>query len=281
MFRLVLGYADGQVICTINSIFCSTESRDLYLALGNAATGIGAIVGPIIGAVVYATLGFQVSLFIFSMFIVVMIFLSTLLLPNSLNDNAATSLDLYLLGLINDNDEDCEPLIASNIEAQPQVEYTKADFTFKKILSHPRAFFCYFCRFMGQFTISYPMPFLSVHMSERYGVPDEFIGYVYMVVSLCFVFSSIAVPLCLRPLPRRFMLFFAFLMLMGGYLIGSHSRLLGIPDAMWPILAGMVLIGCAQGPLTVVVLPEAQETLRLDMNYKIGKEPKLDAFVND
>ena len=279
MFRLVLGYADGQVICTINSIFCSTDKRDLYLALGNASTGIGAIVGPVIGALVYATLGFQVSLFIFSCFIVLMIVLSALLLPNSLNENAETSQDWHLN---EEPSEDLQPLMESAPDqVRQERRFTKADFSFSKILSHPRTAFCYFCRFMSQFTISYPMPFLSVHMNERFGVPDEFIGYVYMIVSLCFVLSAISYPLCLRPIPRRILLVISFVMLSICFAVGSHSKYLGFSDSMWTIIFAMVFLGCAQGPLNVVVLPEASETLRLDLGYEINKEPKLDAYIND
>ena len=54
MCRLVLGYADGQVITTINSIICTSEKRDMYLGLANASRGLGSIAGPVIGAIVYA-----------------------------------------------------------------------------------------------------------------------------------------------------------------------------------------------------------------------------------
>ena len=62
------------------------ENREKYLGMGEAAAGVGLMVGPVLGGFLNTYLGYRDCFFVFSGIIAVNIFISFFVLPNSLND---------------------------------------------------------------------------------------------------------------------------------------------------------------------------------------------------
>ena len=61
------------------------ENREKYLGLGEAAAGIGLMVGPVLGGILNTVLGYRDCFFVFSGILGLNIIISFLVLPNSLN----------------------------------------------------------------------------------------------------------------------------------------------------------------------------------------------------
>ena len=209
-----------------------------------------------------------------------MIVLTAVLLPNSFNNNVETEDDMITAqedeqqALLGDSD--------SNRSTGRRRKFSKNDFTFGKILgTSKRIQFAYLCMFVGCFSVNYSMPFLSIHMHDVFGVPDEMVGFVFMIVTICYTISALLTGLCLRGAPRRMLYAVAFALCAASCIFASHWRVLGFPQKMWTICVAMVLLGLAQGPLAVMVLPEAHHVYCLTKGYVMGLDHKLDAKLND
>lgn len=68
-----------------------SENREKYLGMGEAAAGIGTMVGPVIGSVLYAYFGYFWAFIFFAVMLGFSGILSFFILPNSLNDKVRCS----------------------------------------------------------------------------------------------------------------------------------------------------------------------------------------------
>jgi MFS family permease len=68
-----------------------SENREKYLGMGEAAAGIGTMVGPVIGSVLYAYLGYFWAFMFFAVMLGFSGILSFFILPNALNNKMQSS----------------------------------------------------------------------------------------------------------------------------------------------------------------------------------------------
>jgi MFS family permease len=62
------------------------ENREKYLGMGESAAGIGTMLGPVIGSLLYAYFGYFLAFMFFAAMLAAAGILSFLILPNSLNN---------------------------------------------------------------------------------------------------------------------------------------------------------------------------------------------------
>ena len=62
-----------------------SENREKYLGMGETAAALGCILGPVIGGLLYSSLGYCPAFLVFSALMSIAGFLSYLLLPDNLN----------------------------------------------------------------------------------------------------------------------------------------------------------------------------------------------------
>lgn len=263
MFRLIMGYADGQCLVTINSLICATDEKDRNLALTAASAGIGALVGPVVGSFIYVSAGFPVSLFFFSFLLLLIIVLAVFTLPASFNEELTNSSFLEEI-------DDMIPLILQT--SAPR--FTRRDLSLFSILSHRRQAFVFLVSFCGQFAVQFTLPFLALHLTQSFRIKDALIGYIYLMGALCCIVSVWLVPYTLSGTPRRIIQVISLAGCAASYVLASS-------DALWPVLTGMALLGFSQGPLNVIIMPEAIETFRIEKGYALGRDDALDRYLED
>lgn len=84
-----MGIADALVLSTNNGIVCLAfgEQKAAYLGVMLGGAGLGAIIGPVIGSVVYGIGGYAFTFYFFAGVITINLTLNTLLVPSVLNHN--------------------------------------------------------------------------------------------------------------------------------------------------------------------------------------------------
>ena len=83
ILKLLLGFADGQVNTTVYSMAMTNVNRDYYVALLITSGGFGAMFAPVIGSYFFANYGYPVSLYVFSVMIVMMMILTAILVRDN------------------------------------------------------------------------------------------------------------------------------------------------------------------------------------------------------
>ena len=67
--------------------FAYAENREKYLGMGEAATGIGLMVGPVIGGLINTFFGYVATFLFFALILLLAGILCFFFLPKSLNDS--------------------------------------------------------------------------------------------------------------------------------------------------------------------------------------------------
>ena len=85
--RFVMGYADSLILTTSVSLLGSyfSDQKAKYFGLMEAACGLGLIVGPPIGSLMYGYFGFEGAFMIFSGIILVNLVTCAIFLTSKLN----------------------------------------------------------------------------------------------------------------------------------------------------------------------------------------------------
>ena len=85
--RFIMGYADSLILTTSVSLLGSnfSDQKAKYFGLMEAACGLGLILGPPIGSLMYGYFGFQGAFYVFSIVILINLIVCIFLLPNKLN----------------------------------------------------------------------------------------------------------------------------------------------------------------------------------------------------
>ena len=87
--RFIQGYADSliQAACfsIVGTIFA--DEKDVYIGYIEASIGVGLLVGPPLGSIVYGFAGYAWTFYTFAILIAISTVFSSLFLPNALNKN--------------------------------------------------------------------------------------------------------------------------------------------------------------------------------------------------
>ena len=71
-----------------------SSNRDKYLGMAESASGLGLMLGPVIGSIIYSKLYYMNTFFIFTLILLVNCIVVFFMLPTSLNMNAAVDIEL-------------------------------------------------------------------------------------------------------------------------------------------------------------------------------------------
>lgn len=125
------------------------ENREKYLGMGEAAAGIGLMIGPVIGGILNTYLGYRDTFLCFAGLLFTNIFVSLLILPKSLNNKSEES----------EPDEEFRRSINS-----------KKSVSYMIFLSNRRAMFAYFACAVVCIMTSFSSGFLTVVLTETMDV---------------------------------------------------------------------------------------------------------------
>lgn len=173
------------------------ESKQDILGILEAGAGVGSILGPVIGSIVYAHVGYQGAFYTFGGLIFLNLLMSQFLIPDFINNNKKT-------------DDAIEGKSESLIErtSSPLLEgkqrLTPADLTYGNILSHKRCAFAYSCLGCSLFCIQFSSAFLTIHLKKEFDISKEDMGFVFSCVTVPYVLVAILMPCTVsKIMPKR------------------------------------------------------------------------------
>jgi MFS family permease len=87
--RFMQGYGDSLVLTSSFSMVASnfSEERDKYFGYIEAASGLGLVIGPPIGSMIYGRFGYQWAFYSTSIFVFINVIICMFFVPNKLNLN--------------------------------------------------------------------------------------------------------------------------------------------------------------------------------------------------
>jgi MFS transporter, ACDE family, multidrug resistance protein len=164
--RLIQGFGDSCASISIFSIIGTeyTENQELYFGYLESAVGIGLMLGPVIGQLMYNKVGFEKTFYCTAIIISVSLLLQLFLIPRRLNYSVGESI------------------------VKDEVNPTKK-LTFKIFLKNKRALMASFSAmlamiFMLFYDTIYSNYLISIHISEDY------LGYFFALACAVYSFSA-------------------------------------------------------------------------------------------
>jgi MFS family permease len=224
-----LGNAMIQTACYAIITFSFSDNREKYLGYAEAFTGIGLMLGPVIGGVFYSFFGYFGCFACFSGVILLSMLVSLMITPNALNKNT----DI----------EEADPTYDHN-----NLQLTngrKIEVSFKMFLTNKRSLIAYLSSTIVCFFMSYQSSFLTEVLEKDKGVDEVWNGPILALSSVTYTISCFAVNIFSRRIPRRLLILISFLMLACSTILQGPSGWLGIPDKIVIVLIGFALNGVA------------------------------------
>ena len=86
-FTQGIGNAMVQTACYAIVTFCYSENREKYLGYAEAVTGIGLMLGPVIGGPLYDGLGYFWSFVAFAAILGISMLIALIITPGALNNS--------------------------------------------------------------------------------------------------------------------------------------------------------------------------------------------------
>lgn len=260
--RFLQGLGDIQVQTSCYSVLTSMfpENREKYLGMGEAAAGIGLMIGPVIGGILNTYLGYMECFFCFAGLLFVNIFVNIFILPKSLNNKM--------------EDEEPDEEFRRSINSKKNVSYML-------FLSNRRAMFAYFACAVVCIMTSFSSGFLTVVLTETMEIKEDYVGYILAIPAAAYILSSIFVNKFIDLVPRRIFIAGTFLIYFLATLLLGPSELLSFPKEVYIFMIGYFLSGVAQGFIFIPILPEVIDAVYTKTGVAEGEDVYFDGVVSD
>jgi MFS family permease len=241
-----------QTACYAIITFVYSDNREKYLGYAEAFTGIGLMLGPVIGGPFFTYFGYFGCFASFSGVIFFSMIVSLIITPSALNKNT---------------EEGEEEIDIHNLRL---TDGRKVEVSFKMFLTNKRSLIAYMSSTIVCFFMSYQSSFLTEVLENDKGVPEIWNGPILALSSVTYTISCFAVNIFSGRIPRRLLILVSFLMLAASTILQGPSQWLGLPDNMVIVLIGFALNGVAQGFIFIPLLPDAIESIYIKEKFVEG-----------
>jgi MFS family permease len=257
-----IGNALVQTACYAIVTFVYSDNREKYLGYAEAVTGIGLMLGPVMGGPLYENLGYFESFCCFGGILLLSMTVALIITPSALNDSVG--------------DESQGETSHNGPQDIPK------EVSFKMFLTNRRAMFAFMSCLIVCFFMSYQSAFLTDVLRKEKGVPEAWNGAILALPCLTYTISCILVNLLVGKLPRRLLILVSFLLLAGSMILQGPSKLFGITNTgLAIVLVGFALNGVAQGFIFIPLLPDALEAVFIKEKIVEGENDQLDQIISD
>lgn len=249
------------------------DDREKFIGLAETAIGVGLMLGPFLGGILYHNLGYEWTFYIFALMIFFGGVNCFIWLPNRLNKNDGKSgrvtarSSIISLGIVPEIDEDEE-----EAERPGRVKITNLLF-----FKHKRSAFCLIACSMCMIFLLFFESILSTELDSVYHLKADVSAYIFAIPCFFYAVSSLVVSSLTKCMPRRFLVFLAFVINVIALLMFGPSALLGFPyPSLGLLISGLALNGVCIGFIFTPLLPE--------ILYVVAKEEGLtkdDHLLND
>ena len=107
--------------------------------------------------------------------------------------------------------------------------------------------FATFATFLVLNNYTFIDPVLAIHMNSKFGTSENAIGLYFFMLGIGYVVACLSYGALAMALPRRIIMHSGALIYAGGLMLVGPSKLLGIPDNLWIVWAGLAVTGLGCG----------------------------------
>lgn len=202
-----------------------SENREKYLGLGESATGLGLMLGPVIGGLVNGYFGYFVTFMVFTVMLVFNLILVIFMLPNKLNIKAVHK--------------------PKELKPEDQARLTRAvsTITYSIFIFNRRSIFSFISCSAVCFFISFESSFFTVVLLDHFEINIDYHGYILAIPALAYVVSAILVNYALDIWPRRVFMLMTFIMVSISLFLMGPSETFGFPQYTWLFFLGYTMNG--------------------------------------
>ena len=158
---------------------------------------------------------------------------------------------------------------------------TDKDISFTRILAVPGVAFAYVVTMLGIFNFLIFSAILPLKLTE-FGIGNEDMGYIYMLVSGPYVLTCLVYPLLFSKIPPKLQYVLGLtLAAIGLTLVADSSTLFHLPNSQALVFSGLAIIGCANALNFIPATPEILGLLTVRYRIVDGVDEELVAKMND
>jgi MFS family permease len=275
IIRFLQGFSSSLIQTTMYSLGTNFFPEDKNAMVGyiEAATGIGLIMGPLIGSGLYWLGGY---IFIFYSLGLTFVVCSTCIKPifpsyvDNLRNEAPYSAHSQVSSTREEND-DYTPVQESGLAAEKHVKITvettdddevttNINIGTFELLKYPEYLFAAGSGTLGYFIYGFMEPVLAVRV-KSFNVSQVNIGLFFTVMPVFYIPTSVLVQQVPNGVHKRVLLIMACLMAFFANLFVGPSELFNFPDNLWFMVIGQALRGIIDPFTLVPCLPEMIESV--------------------
>jgi MFS family permease len=152
------------------------EKREEYMGYCESAVGVGLMIGPVLGSVVYGLVGYESTFYIFGGVIFCGLCTVFVLLPGRLN-----------------HAKDSQPEPEKAGDAKKSLNVSGEDHrpvTFRMILTNRRAMIAAVASCFAMIFMLFFDSILSARLKENYDVEEKTTGFIFALGAFCFALAS-------------------------------------------------------------------------------------------
>ena len=251
---------------------CFPEEREDNIAILEAGVGIGMLLGPLAGALLY-TVGGYIMPFWTVAFICIALY-PTLTETINFIEQKEQEITAKQAESRKQLNETTDGMIDSESgESRPATKKDEVSVSFGKLCTVPMFVFGLICQIYVYGGIGFLSPTFSLHMVNSYEGFDEFwIGIYFAMPAVTYIINTPLVPTWCKYFGRkRTLLYGSVMFCLAVYMIGT-SPLLHLPDSPRTIFFGVLLLGWSACMVTVPILPEMLAVIEHDLPELKGDE---------
>lgn len=236
-----------------------SDNREKYLGMGESAAGLGQMLGPMLGSILYSYLHYFGAFMIFAGFLLFAAILSFITLPASLNVKLDTM-----------NEEER----AMSVKLEAKVPY-------KWFFSNLRSFFGLLTCTYVCLIFSFHASFFTTALKNEKGVDEFYHGFIVSVQPTFYVLCTIVVGYVINKLPKRVFITISFFGCAIAIAIMGPSYYLGLPNYLWILIVGQAMQGGALGFVFIPILPEMIDSIYVKQHLVEGDDERVDGIISD
>lgn len=156
--------------------------------------GLGLGLGPFLGSLVYSTLDYQGTIYLFGFLNLFGVILAFILIPNELNRGDDESKIEEEDEILDEDDED---------DLMESIMNSKRTISWGRVLCNRHASFALLVCFFGTWAIIDYTGFIATELVKVYGIPDDTIGYLFAAQCSLYLVMCLIYPYTFEHMSRK------------------------------------------------------------------------------
>ena len=218
-----------------------------------AFSGVGLILGPLLGSAIYTWLGFKLSFLVMGLALLPLSFIIYLFLKRETSSGTSEDSDTYIRATESESNWESSCVTDSEMVGTSAVSTSIKPITNTSLLSNRELVFACLCGTLAFLTDTQLEPIFSTRL-EDFEMSTFQIGLMFTIIPASYIPSMFIVQKIKAD--RKLILCFSALFLGLATFFNGPSKLLHMPDSLSLIMLGQSLSGVFIASLTIPALPQ-------------------------